>query len=877
MPEYIYNLLFFLLIPLFAISVGGFTIWYSIKLIGLLKHRWRGTRFSKLVEAFEGADERGKARILRRLRRQKLSHISPFLLDCLETKGSRDALKPLIDGLNLYDRCARELQRRNLRRRISAARILGYLGNSDAIGPLLSALPSSPPELGIEIVGALDGLGTPRLVESILRETRDRKDFDAAFWASAFRRTRRNVPVEFKRLLLDEDTIIRLRTVQLVGQWYERLPQGIEKALYRTLKDSVADVRREVCRLLKARGHSRALPHLIELVKEDLYPEVRHEAALAAMALDLGETIDHLSRASHDERWWVRSRVVESLGVLNMEDRNVVSKIEPLLFEALDDVSPRVRKEAASVLERAGTLERRIQEMRVANSPRREEIERELSKICRAGSFEGLIPYIGAKGDDAVTPALIRIIGRSGNGRCLPHIIRKLRDESRKVRIAAVKALGDLRDHGAITSLIEALKDGDGEVRLSAVESLGKLGNERAIEPLIALLRDGDESVHRSVGSSLRSIGTRSVEHLVSLLDGSRGNEQRMIIDIMGQFEGGHQVVEPLLRLLGDHDPSLREAIASALLRFEDNEIESILLEIAGGYDLEARLGAIWILGRMQSVDTKHLLNYIKDPNSAVRLAVVEAISERKDPSAEEHLVEALKDPNKRVRLAAVRALEGIRNENVDEVLREMYSDPTYEVRETIVNILVESDDSKSSDIYVRALNDPDERVRNAARDILLAKRDVRYLIEKLKSTGDLTIRTKILEILEDLSELSQKPLIDILENSEDGELKSLVLESLERMGVIEAYAADLLDIDRNKRMRAIEILGLIGRDAALNAILRALNDPEVEVRLRAIDVLAESDRAMYIGPIKSLANDPDGRVRSKVEDILMARSNANG
>jgi hypothetical protein len=77
------------------------------------------------------------------------------------------------------------------------------------------------------------------------------------------------------------------------------------------------------------------------------------------------------------------------------------------------------------------------------------------------------------------------------------------RDPDEKARIAAAVGLGRLGDERAVPALIKALADRSAVVRGVAASALGHLGDVRAIEPLARLENDPSESVRSRVRDAL--------------------------------------------------------------------------------------------------------------------------------------------------------------------------------------------------------------------------------------------------------------------------------------------------------------------------------------------------------------------------------------
>lgn len=69
-------------------------------------------------------------------------------------------------------------------------------------------------------------------------------------------------------------------------------------------------------------------------------------------------------------------------------------------------------------------------------------------------------------------------------------LIRELRSDDKRVRIAAADALGKLGEKSALESLVQLLSDTDHDVRFASAIALGTLGGPEAVSALEHACRD---------------------------------------------------------------------------------------------------------------------------------------------------------------------------------------------------------------------------------------------------------------------------------------------------------------------------------------------------------------------------------------------------
>ncbi len=164
-------------------------------------------------------------------------------------------------------------------------------------------------------------------------------------------------------------------------------------------------------------------------------------------------------------------------------------------------------------------------------------------------------------------------------------LIRAVNDEERGIRLAAIEALGQIGDLQAVEPLIAALQDDSWGVRSYAAAALGAIGDGRAVKPLTSLIRDGKKVVRKAAAEALAKIGPSADPesqgwYLVALEQWDRaaslgeaalepliaalGNGEVDAARVLGEI-GSARATEPLVSVLKDRDPYLRQAATRSL------------------------------------------------------------------------------------------------------------------------------------------------------------------------------------------------------------------------------------------------------------------------------------------------------------------------
>jgi len=233
------------------------------------------------------------------------------------------------------------------------------------------------------------------------------------------------------------------------------------------------------------------------------------------------------------------------------------------------------------------------------------------------------------------------------------------------------------KDRRAAERIIEAAKNKDKSpsVRVALISSLcqvKEISPDEAINIIIGYLGDeetvpfSDYSVNKMAVDSLLRMGAGPVPHLISSLESNPGPKIKVKIVLVLAKIRDLRAIEPLVVVLKDNDPLVRNAAVEALGELEDKRATGSLLALVR--DKESSVLAIGSLGKIKdekSVEPLILLLQEKDPN--IRNAAVKALGEIKDKRAVEPLIALLKD--KKSDTFVIEALGTIKDKRAAEYL----------------------------------------------------------------------------------------------------------------------------------------------------------------------------------------------------------------
>lgn len=212
-------------------------------------------------------------------------------------------------------------------------------------------------------------------------------------------------------------------------------------------------------------------------------------------------------------------RLMAVISLAESVDRTLAARFADLLE---NDPDPRVRAAAAASmatlcaiaaegkLPGRGGERMRLALLRVLYDPR-EQAEVKMRALETAALFGGRqvssqIADAFRSGDESVRRSAIFAMGRTCDARWLPSVLRELDAASAALRYEATAALGEIGGEGDAVHLAGPLDDSDLDVQLAAVASLSRIGGEEATRMLKQALGSPEPSVREAVQSALDAL-----------------------------------------------------------------------------------------------------------------------------------------------------------------------------------------------------------------------------------------------------------------------------------------------------------------------------------------------------------------------------------
>ncbi|MEQ8169955.1 MAG: HEAT repeat domain-containing protein [Candidatus Eremiobacterota bacterium] len=220
--------------------------------------------------------------------------------------------------------------------------------------------------------------------------------------------------------------------------------EKVIEVLVEALKDQNRTVRTQAAITLGKTGDKRALYVLMEGLEKDEDPAIRESCASIMGDLMDPRAIDLLIKALKDKDKFVCGAALKGLTKFN----------EPRIMDAII----------------------------------------EYSESCDTSQWPEIVQFLSTKGDKKIVKHLYKIFD-------------KTTDIDLKVNIIAILAEESYRESSTVDLLIGTLRDSNNKLKLSAIKALGDMGDKKAIKHLCDYLTEKDQDICRTADEALTKLG----------------------------------------------------------------------------------------------------------------------------------------------------------------------------------------------------------------------------------------------------------------------------------------------------------------------------------------------------------------------------------
>jgi len=280
---------------------------------------------------------------------------------------------------------------------------------------------------------------------------------------------------------------------------------------------------------------------------------------------------------------------------------------------------------------------------------------------------------------------LLSALGDRGDVAARPAVVAALKTEDQSVRIAALRALGQLGDDSSVELLAQAAAGAKGAEQKAARDSLYRLRGPNVDKVILAAIPKAEAKTKVEL---IGSVGQRNITAgVATLLETAKDSDRKVrtgslrTLKVVAGPEHLPALVELLIKAKSSSDRTeAQKTIAAVAHRIEDKnrQAASVLAALPSVKETAARCSLMNVLGRIGDNSALPVLNAaLKDENVEVQTATIRALADWPTPEpAAELLKVAESSGNKVHRILALRGfvrLLGLASERPAGETIEMY------------------------------------------------------------------------------------------------------------------------------------------------------------------------------------------------------------
>lgn len=479
-----------------------------------------------------------------------------------------------------------------------------------------------------------------------------------------------------------------------------------------------------------------------------------------------------------------------------------------------------------------------------------------------------------------------RMLGEIGGKESVSALINQF--ENKAVFSSALVALEQNRNDVAATALAALLDKASKEEQLAIVAALGRQGNPVSIPVLAARLDAADMDLVIAAIQALANLASPEACHVVLDKVVASGDElQPLMIDAFLQCSScmadtDAEATDTLLKQLKqvEYPTHIRLAAIDSLIQRYPQDKRQLLLDALQNEDIALTHGALMLARQNPDADIVTALAEILEQASVERKAPLLAIlSDFGDPSVLPVIIKLVDHEDAEIRILALQAMGALGNvDQVDFLLTRATAGPVKEqraarevltrladpaVNERLLNI---ASRPARDDIRIQAISTLAERNAQETAPTLfaLAKRSSAEIRkEALRALRTLAPPEMLPELLTLIVPRTLEPVRDLLPQTIAQTADRIADPLVKAEAIIKALSeADNDDV----RVILLESLGLLGTDAAFEAVRSYPDTTSTAVRRAMVSALTRFQSPEALGELRGLLlTERDESVRAKI------------
>jgi HEAT repeat protein len=280
---------------------------------------------------------------------------------------------------------------------------------------------------------------------------------------------------------------------------------------------------------------------------------------------------------------------------------------------------------------------------------------------------------------------LLSALGDRGDAAARPAVVAAVKSEDKSVRIAALRALGQLGDDSSVELLAQAAAGATGAEQKAARDSLYRLRGPNVDNVILAAI---PKALAETKVELISSVGQRNITAgVATLLETAKDSDSKVrteslrILKVVAGPEHLPALVELLIKAKSSSDRTeAQKTIAAVAHRIEDKnrQAASVLAALPSVKEIPTRCSLLNVLGRIGDNSALPVLTAaLKDENVEIQTAAIRALADWPTPEPVLDLLKVAESSgNKMHRILALRGfvrLLGLASERPAGESIEMY------------------------------------------------------------------------------------------------------------------------------------------------------------------------------------------------------------
>ncbi len=335
-------------------------------------------------------------------------------------------------------------------------------------------------------------------------------------------------------------------------------------------------------------------------------------------------------------------------------------------------------------------------------------------------------------------------------------------------------------------------------------------------------------------------------------------------------------------------DPLVRALTAGTLGKVGDSSAESALIDVLDDDDEQVRMEVTRALGRCGTeAAIPSVIPKLHDPSVLVRTAAAMTLATTASPSAIPALLDATRDPDWHVRARAILSLAAIIQQDrskiaqvTDVFISKLQEDEFALVRDRAADALAHTNDDRAIDALVRAVVSDNRDARfHAARAIVTAKstKALPLLLEH-RNHDNPEVRQKVMEVVGAIG--GEPQLNAVVETVEDPDpnvqLAAIAaLRNMQQRSGAPALRGKIADANPHVRAASARAIGDLGDKESVPLLIGLLRDPNGFVRGAAAEALGKIGDQSAVTPVLTVLSGDQAVAEAPLDQSLVIGTEA--